>query len=153
VLSGTLTRSLPGAGLVDVSARLYMPFRNLPGLVRANMKSLGVPESYFEIFAEETRALSAKTFSDITRANMSFSVPQNITDVSVPVLVVVGEKEAQVMHESSLDLLKALPNGRSVQARGAIHNWVFQFPQVFAHTLTAWFEGKALPEELQPLEE
>jgi glutaconate CoA-transferase subunit A len=54
-VSSALLRPLPLAGLIDVSLKLYRPFKDRDGMIRANMRSLGVPAEYYAEFAAGTR--------------------------------------------------------------------------------------------------
>ena len=52
LLSGALVRGLPGVSLVQPTITAYMPFRNIPALVRANMRSSAIPADYYQPFNE-----------------------------------------------------------------------------------------------------
>jgi pimeloyl-ACP methyl ester carboxylesterase len=150
VISGTLTRPLPGASMIGLMAAMYMPFRNAKWLIEANMKSLGIPAQYYDQFAADTRTLTTEAFTHITRENMRFSLP-DLKNVNVSALVLVGQKEQKIMRDSAKDLIKVLPQaeGRIVPDVG--HNWPLEAPELFAQVVRAWLEGQLLPTELLPL--
>lgn len=151
IVSGTLVRPLPGVGLVNMTARLYMPFRNIGFMVRANMKGYGVPDKYFAEFAADTRRMTADSFTHVTTENMTFRIPPGLERVTAPVLIVVGQHEMKVMNDSARDLLKAIPNalGRIATHRG--HNWVLETPDLFGRVVRAWINDQPLPSEMRPL--
>ncbi len=151
IVTGTLVRPLPGASLVNGLALLYMPFRNNVLLVRANMRSYAIPDRYFAPFAKDTRRLTAASFTHITPENMSFRLPPGLGQVTVPTLVVVGEKEPKMMRQSARDLVAALPRARGVVASGVGHNWSFQAPDRFTRMVRAWITDEPLPPGLVPL--
>jgi pimeloyl-ACP methyl ester carboxylesterase len=149
--SGPLMRPLPGIGTTNLMAKMYWPFRNATWLVKWNMKGLGVPEEYFEDFRKDTAALTIDGFVRITLANGDNHVPANLQRVTVPTLLLVGEKELKIMKESVRDLLAAMPSARGYRVSGAIHNWSMQLPDLFTQTVRAWIAGQPLPGALAAL--
>lgn len=140
VISGTLVRPLPGVSLIGLMAAMYMPFRNAKWLIKANMKSLDIPAMYYEQFAADTAALTTDAFTRITRENMRFAVPPSLKEANVPTLVLVGQREQKIMHQSAKDLLRVLPlaEGRVVPNVG--HNWSLEAPELFAKVVRAWLK-------------
>ncbi|HSD82599.1 MAG TPA: alpha/beta hydrolase [Anaerolineae bacterium] len=148
IASGPLMRPLPGIGLTNLMAKMYWPFRNATWLVKWNMKGLGVPEEYFEDFRRDTAALTIDGFVRMTRANGNNHMPVNLQTVTVPTLLLVGEKELKIMRESVRDLLAAMPSAKGYLVTGAIHNWSLQLPDLFTQAVRAWITGRALPSNL-----
>ncbi len=152
VLSGLLAIPMSGMmWLMDWSARLYIPFRNIPWLVHANMKSYGIPAEYFPQFAEDTRLLTSEGFRDIMKANGGFTKPADLAKVQAPTLILVGQKELHAIYQSTRRVIKDFPMAEAFVVAGAIHNWALQKPELFAETLRAWIEGLTLPPQLEPL--
>jgi pimeloyl-ACP methyl ester carboxylesterase len=151
VASGPLMRPLPGIGTTNLMAKSYWPFRNMKWLVKWNMKGLGVPDEYFEDFRRDTAALTIDGFVRMTLANGNNHVPPNLQAVTVPTLLLVGEKELKIMKESVRDLLAAMPSAQGYVVSGAIHNWSLQLPDLFTQTVRAWIAGETLPDALVTL--
>ncbi len=152
ILSGLLAEPMPSMmSVIDWSTRLYMPFRNIPWLVRANMKYNGVSEEYFSQFAEDTRLLTNEGFLDFMRANITYEMPANLKDVQTPTLILVGEKEVRSVFQSARDVTRNFPNSKALIVEGAIHNWLLQKPDLFAQVVQAWIEKLSLPPQLKPL--
>ena len=149
--SGPLMRPLPGIGTTNLMAKMYWPFRNATWLVKWNMDGLGVPQEYFEEFRKDTATLTIDGFVRMTLANGKNHVPPNLQAVTVPTLVLVGEKELKIMKESVRDLLGAMPSAKGYVVSGAIHNWSLQLPDLFTQTVQAWITGKELPGALVEL--
>lgn len=148
--SGPLMRPLPGIGLTNLMARMYWPFRNMSWLVKWNMKGLGVPAEYFEEFRKDTAQMTIDGFVRMTLANGSNHIPANLQNVTVPTLILVGEKELKIMKESVRDLLAVMPSAQGYVVSGAIHNWSLQLPELFAQTVKAWSSHHSLPAQLTP---
>ncbi len=151
IASGPLMRPLPGIGTTNLMAKMYWPFRNATWLVKWNMKGLGVPEEYFEDLRKDTSALTIAGFVRMTMANGNNHVPPNLQGVTVPTLLLVGEKELKIMHQSVRDLLAAMPSAKGCVVSGAIHNWSLQLPDLFTQTVRAWIANQPLPEQLKAI--
>ena len=151
LLSGALVRGLPGASLVRPTIAAYMPLRNIPALVRANMRSSAIPAAYYQPFSEDTRALTADALTHTLVANMTFRLPPGLDRVKAGVLVTVGSREYGLMFGSARDVLAAIPGARGYVVRGAPHNWPLAAPGLFNWTARAWIEDRALPDDLRPL--
>jgi pimeloyl-ACP methyl ester carboxylesterase len=144
IASGPLMRPLPGIGTTNLIAKMYWPFRNLKWLVKWNMQGLGVPAEYFEEFRNDTANMTIDGFVRMTLANGSNHIPPNLQAVTVPTLLLVGEKELKIMKESVRDLLAVMPSAQGCVVSGAIHNWSLQLPDLFTQTVRAWIAGLPL---------
>lgn len=151
VISGALVRSIPGVGLTRLMTQLYWPFKDAAWLIRANMKSYGIPDKYFAEFAADTKAMTLESFVRVTTANATFRVPPHLDRVTVPTLLLVGQKELKLMHDSTRDLLRAMPSAQGYVVANAIHNWTMQLPDLFTQTVRAWITDRALPTTLKSL--
>jgi len=149
--SGTLVRPIAGIGLVNAMLPLYMPMRNVRWLVRANMKTLEIPEKFESDFARETAALTTASYRRMTVENATFRVPPGLGSVTCPVLITVGEREMKVMKESAHDLVAATPSARAFIVAGHGHNWPVQDPGLYAQVVQAWVTNGPLPDKLRPL--
>jgi pimeloyl-ACP methyl ester carboxylesterase len=135
------------------------PFKNADWWIRLNMKyAAAIPEAYFPQFKEAFQGYTRDSFVHLMVENQSFRLPAGLEKVSVPALVVVGQKEYPQMIQSGRDLVNVLPNavGRMVSlgkpaSLGQEHNWSLNAPELFTRTVRAWVTGQPLPEELLPL--
>jgi pimeloyl-ACP methyl ester carboxylesterase len=157
VLSGVLVRPAPGSslvlnprwrGLTRATLATYMPFRNAPWLVRANMRFLGVPEQFAPEFALDTQRLTLDRFMEIMLENLAFRLQDLRTNT--PTIVLIGERELRVMHDSARDLTQALTNSSGQIAAKAGHNWNLEQPELFTDTVRAWVHSQDLPAGLIP---
>lgn len=149
--SGTLVRPVAGVGLVNAMIPLYMPMRNARWLVRANMKTLEIPDEFESDVARETAALTTASYRRITVENVAFRVPLGLGSVTCPVLITVGEREMKVMKESAHDLAAAITSARAFMVTGHGHNWPVQDPGLYAQAVRAWVTNGPLPDMLRPL--
>ena len=151
IISGALVRSIPGIGLTRLMTQMYWPFKDAAWLIRANMKSYGIPDKFFAEFAADTKAMTLDSFVRVTTANATFRIPPQLDRVSVPTLLLVGQKELKLMHDSTHDLLKAMPSAQGYVVANAIHNWSMQLPDLFTQTVRAWITNRVLPPALKSL--
>jgi pimeloyl-ACP methyl ester carboxylesterase len=151
IASSPLMRPLPGIGTTNLMAKMYWPFRNTKWLVKWNMQGLGVPDEYFEDFRKDTAALTIDGFVRMTMANGNNHLPPNLQAVTVPTLLLVGEKELKIMKESVRDLLAVMPSAKGYIVSGAIHNWSMQLPDLFTQTVRVWITNQSLPEQLKSI--
>jgi pimeloyl-ACP methyl ester carboxylesterase len=149
--SGASVVALPGSDLIEPLLWLYAPFKNLPALIRANQRSLGVPPEYAAEFAADARRTSTGALAQILRASLRFEVPPGLTRLKNPTLVLVGEKEPRSQRRSARRLAASMTGASAYLVRGMIHNWPLAAPDLFNRTVRAWLEDQPLPRELGPV--
>jgi pimeloyl-ACP methyl ester carboxylesterase len=151
IVSSALLRAIPGIGLTNAMVKMYSPFKNTEFLIRANMRSMGIPAQYFPQFREDTRQITTTALIHILTANANYRLPANLDKVSSPVLVVIGQKEYKAMYESARELVQALPNAKGYVAQGRGHNWSLEAPDLYTQMVRAWINDLPLPHGLSPL--
>jgi pimeloyl-ACP methyl ester carboxylesterase len=150
ILSGTaagLGKLLGAIGLA--SAGLYRVMSK-EMLVNASYKQFGIPKQYQNMFKEDLLATSTPEFVKRTiQVLMDMQLPPRT--VTVPTLVVVGEKETQSAKSAARTLVKTLGNVKGVTAPGVGHVWNLQAPDLFTDMIRAWVTDALLPSALRPL--
>jgi len=156
IISSALTRPFPGMSLLYPSVnwmyKMYRPFKDAAWLIRANMQSSGIPEQYFAEVREDTRLLTADALAHVLNENMRFRLSTVLSKVNTPTLVLAGQKEYSLMHQSARDLVTALPNAKAFLAPKLGHIWNLQAPELFTRTVRAWITDQPLPQGLLPLQ-
>ncbi len=163
IISSSLMHPLPGLGLLGPRAlalifRLFAaPFLRSDAYVRLNMRyGNALPEQYFNEVREDTRRMTAESFTHMILENQRFRIPVGLDQVQVPALIVAGQHEQAMMRQSARDLAAALPAGQgylvSFSKRAAEeHSWNLQRPELFNAVTRAWLTDQLLPAELIPL--
>jgi pimeloyl-ACP methyl ester carboxylesterase len=165
ILSSALVRPIPGAslmspGLISLSVKWSVePFKNVDWWVRLNMKySAGIPERYFAQFKEDFQAITGDQFAHIMIENQRFRLPEGLSKVTAPTLVVAGKKEYGLMRASVADIARAIPTAQGYLvaypqslALAEEHNWSLTAPVLFNQTVRAWLTGEPLPGFLEPV--
>jgi pimeloyl-ACP methyl ester carboxylesterase len=163
IISSALVHPLPGVGLLGPRAfaltfRLFAaPFLRSDKYVRLNMRyGNALPEQYFPEVREDTRRMTANSFTHMLLENQRFRMPAGLDQVHVPALIVAGQHELAIVRRSARDLAAALPAGQgylvAFSKRGAEeHSWNLQWPELFNAVTRAWLTDQPLPSELLPL--
>jgi pimeloyl-ACP methyl ester carboxylesterase len=164
IISSALIHPLPGVGLLGPRAfalifRLFAaPFLRSDAYVRLNMRyGNALPEQYFHEVREDTRRMTANSFTHMLLENQRFRMPAGLDRVQVPALVFAGQHELAIVRRSARDLAAALPAGQgylvAFSKRGTEeHSWNLQRPELFNAVTRAWLTGHPLPPGLLPLE-
>ncbi|KND92649.1 Lipase 3 [Tolypocladium ophioglossoides CBS 100239] len=76
-----------------------------------------------------------------------------LQDVKVRTLAVAGGKgdDVEATRRQGALLEQGCEESKAVVVQQAVHPWDLQLPEVFAGGITAWIEGRALPEEYEDL--
>ncbi len=148
VVSSALLQPLPLAGLLSVVSRAVLPLARNRLFQKLQASSFHIPASDFETYYHDTLKLSGGALSHILDENRSFRLPSDLQKVTVPTLVLAGQKELKAMHESVHELTAALPNAQGYLISGADHAYLFAEPERFTSILQAWLSSQQLPEDI-----
>ncbi len=164
IISSALVHPVPGIGLLGPRAFVLIfhlfaaPFLHSDWYVRLNMRyGNALPERYFNEVREDTRRMTAASFTHMLLENQRFRMPAGLDQVSVPVLVVAGQHELALVRRSVRELVAALSAGQgylvATNLRGAQeHSWNLQRPELFNAVTRAWLTDQPLPPGLLPLQ-
>ena len=98
----------------------------------------------FETLKRGFGDIQSTTFEDIVA----------LAKTGVRTLTVAGELQDGVEGAREMGRLlrdNGSPESKAVLAKRALHAWDMQLPELFAQSVRAWIEGKALPEQLEDL--
>jgi pimeloyl-ACP methyl ester carboxylesterase len=163
IISSALLHPLPGLGLLGPRAlalifRLFAaPFQDSDTYVRLNMRyGNALPEQYFNEVREDTRRMTAESFTHMLLENQRFRMPAGLDQVQVPALIVAGQHELAIMRRSARELAAALPAGQGYlvtfgKRAAEEHCWNLQRPELFNAVTCAWLTDQPLPPGLLPL--
>jgi pimeloyl-ACP methyl ester carboxylesterase len=136
------------AGLLSLISRAVLPLaRNRP-FQQLQARSFHIPAAGFETYYQDTQSLSPGALGRILDENSAFRLPTGLQGVSVPTLVLAGQKELWIMRDSVHELTAALPNAQGYLISGADHAYLFVEPERFTGILRSWFSGHQLPEDI-----
>lgn len=164
VVSGAQVVALPGYRLGLYSERMMALvywlgihfWKQSDPWIRMNMQWMaGIPDSYFESFRQNFRAMTRNGWAHPMSENYRYRLPAGLESAAAPVLLIGGTKETVDIQPSLRLLQTALPRSRSVLvgngrrwSTAQQHNWPMVAPELFAQTVRTWITGQPLPTEL-----
>ena len=163
IISSALVHALPGVGLLGPRALaltftlLAAPFQGSDTYIRLNMRyGNAIPDQYFSEVREDTRRMTAASFTHMILENQRFRMPTGLDQVQVPVLIVAGQHELPVVRRSARDLAATLPAGQGYlvafgKRAAEEHCWNLHRPELFNAVTRAWLTDQPLPAGLIPL--
>lgn len=151
VVSGTLTRPLPGIRAYRALLRVTFPLARQEWMIRANRRQLGIPPAYEEQFRSDVLQATAAGLEAVVTENMSFRLPDALASSPVPLVALVGERELRLLRSCARDLARTMPRARAYLVPEAGHTWCLQDPDLFARVVAAHVLDRPLPRELVPL--
>ncbi len=153
VITGTLAREV-GSGIavfMNIFYKVYMRLKDTDFFIKMGMRAQNISVDYFQYVKKDNKALTWNSLNNITSENRSFRIPENLCTSKNRVLILVGEKEVKVAHESAVDLNKCLLNSKAYKAANFGHTWSLESPEFFSSVVMAWINDRPLPESLGKL--
>jgi len=151
VLSGLNIMPLPGKAMMTLMAWVMAPLLKTRFGAQMNAKALNIPAAEVEGYREGLRQLSLRSFVTASGDATNYQAPAKLAKVTTPTLVVAGEREHELVHQSMRRLLELLPNAEGAVAPGLGHGWSAENPELFAATVAAWCGDQHLPPGMTPL--
>ena len=133
--------------------RLLAPLTTRDFVINQSAKTLGVSDEDMPDFRQNQKRLTGPMVHQINNAIHTFSIPQSLKAVDVPVLAMVGEKELKINYHAAAQVVATMPHAIGRVAPGGGHAWNGENPGLFNQTLRAWFNDEPLPQSLLPLPE
>ncbi|MGV8854233.1 MAG: alpha/beta fold hydrolase [Devosia sp.] len=151
VLSGLNIMPLPGKVIMAVMAWVMAPLLKTRFGAQMNAKALNIPTADFEGYREGLRQLSLRSFVTASGDATNYETPANLAKVTTPTLVVAGEREHELVHQSMQKLVDLLPHAKGATAPGLGHGWSAEDPELFAATVAAWCDHQQLSPGITPI--
>ncbi|MDO5836756.1 MAG: alpha/beta hydrolase [Methanobacterium sp.] len=154
-ITGTLLRTIPHTEtlfkLLNYTFKAYLPVKNTEFFIKANMRTYNIPKGYFHKFKESTQQIDGDSLHKILHENLFFSLPSGLQGASVPVLVMMGEKDYKVIKESAKYLVEVLPNSKAYVIPKGGHVWNMESPELFNKILRSFITKKPLGDGVKSL--
>jgi len=153
VITGTLTCEVGSnlSVLMNIFFKVYMCLKDTDFFIKMGMRAQNIPAEYFEEVKKDVKALTWSSLNNITRENSSFKISENLCKSENRVLILTGEKEVKVVHESAVDLNKCLSNSKAYKITNFGHTWPLESPELFSSVVRTWINDNPLPEDLLKL--
>lgn len=115
---------------------------------RLQAGSLSLPESMFERYFEDSKKMTLKSLTNITKSNGSYQMKPSLKGTKAKVLVIAGSKELGVMKKSARLLHDAIPASILYFADGLKHGELSICRSAeFVQILKKFFSGTLPAEE------
>jgi Predicted hydrolases or acyltransferases (alpha/beta hydrolase superfamily) len=153
VITGTLVREVGSSFsmFMNIFYKIYMRLKDVDFFIKMGMKVQSIPLEYFNDVKKDTKALTWNSLNNITKENSSFRISKELCEVKNPVLILSGEKEVKVVHESAVALNKCLSNSKAYKVANFGHTWPLESPELFSSVVRAWINDNSLPDTLLKL--
>ena len=149
ILSGLHVLPMPNKRLMLLMPYVLAPLIKSDLVVRLNAKGLNIPETQLEGYRHSFRQMSIPTFIKANRDASNFEMPKNIASIATPTLIIAGENEHSLIHQSQDTLSRVMKTAQSYVAPNMVHGWSLEAPNLFAQTVRNWLQKQPLSEQLQ----
>ncbi|MEO6089215.1 MAG: alpha/beta fold hydrolase [Umezawaea sp.] len=152
IVSGVNALPFPNPAVMRLAGRVMSPFLTSGPVLRANARTLRVPEADFEEYRASAKAMSRGTIRRVTEDVMSFRVPATADTSPCRLLAVAGGDEHELVIRSLRELATGFPSGDARIAPGLGHAWNGEAPDLFTAMIRAHIADTALPAALRAVD-
>lgn len=129
VISG-LNKQMKGMSwLVKPLIQLTMPLIKLRSFAKVQSKQLSLQQDMFEEYYTDSLLLSGKSLSNIIDENMSFVFESEGNNTYPETLVIVGDREKNIMKKSAIKTTKVIGNDCYYSFARAAHGIPYEMPE------------------------
>lgn len=152
LISGAYVQSMSNnesiSKLLNHLLNVYGPVKNTDFFIKAYMRMYNMPKPYFEKFKRSTYQIGNHSIERILKQNMYFKLPESIEEDDTKLLVMAGEKDYEIIKESSRNIVNKFPNARGAMALKTGHLWNLESSNNFNIILRAWLNNDPIPETM-----
>ncbi|WP_019588528.1 alpha/beta fold hydrolase [Deinococcus apachensis] len=127
------------------------PLIRTPWMIRMQARALGVPSHAWAMFERDQQAMTGAVLRAVMTEGVRFRVPPGLRLAGVPLLTLVGLREGALNVRSAVDLVEGVPGAQALGIAGGSHTWMARQQGLLAQTLTAFWSGREVPNELVEL--
>lgn len=126
-----------------------LPLLKQPWMIRASAKQLKVPEADYAAFYEASMQVDLDSLRRASPEASAYPMP-DLARLRAPTLLVAGQHEVPLIHQSMRQLRGLIPSLTARVAPGVGHVWNGEAPDLFNRMVRAWIAAAPLPAELRP---
>lgn len=145
VISGVTDSPMPNRKLLNPQLWMMSAVRKSRWLVNLQAKALGLSPQMQTAFTDNFLAMTMETYRRIAEEVVEFSVPTALSEVTIPTLIVAGDKETDIIKQTVQTIPKMMSNAQGRLAPNASHGWNVQSPALFNAMVRAWITDAPLP--------
>lgn len=147
ILSGTLTQPVTGP-MVWVQKLMLSIYHNSIG-AKLVARMFQIPDDGMDDFMQTAKLTSKETNWRAISEIYEKPLPDGLTAVTRPTLVVSGAKDMAITRNGVAFLVEKLPNAVGYLVPSVGHTWNAEDPILFNQMIQAWLTGAALPASFQ----
>jgi len=147
ILSGTLTQPIKGPMVTVQKLMLAMYHNSLGAKLIARM--FQIPDDGMEDFMQTAKLTSKETNWRAIAEIYEKPLPDRLTAVSHPTLVVAGTKDMAITRNGVAYLVENMPNAAGFLVPNVGHTWNAEDPVLFNKMIQTWLTNTALPANFQ----
>jgi pimeloyl-ACP methyl ester carboxylesterase len=112
---GSLTR------LLAKSSGMFYGLIRYKWFAKMQAKALYINNNLFDRYFNDSKKMSKESLVNISLSNASYTIPDQLKASKAKVMIVVGERELNVMHQSARKLISILPQAQLYKSPGMKH--------------------------------
>lgn len=121
--------------LIAPTIKMTFPFIKNKTFARVQAKQLFMDGEYFDRYYEDSVKMKAATLIEILKENMSYSLPDNLSESTTRILVTVGDKEKGLLLKSAGQIEEKYANCEMLIIPNMGHGFPIANPQLFNETV------------------
>ncbi|MFJ7666228.1 alpha/beta fold hydrolase [Lysinibacillus sp. NPDC097195] len=143
VIISALVRPMPSVvKWIAPAIKLSFPLISNRTFSKIQAQTLYIPQEKFTQYYEESCRMSQHVLISVLKENMSFSIPENFSNVTTAMLVMVGEKEKAMMKKSANDLVDCNVNCDAMVIADIGHGISLANPTLFNDIVYNWLSAR-----------
>lgn len=144
IINSALVRpSKIGEILINPLIRLSFPLIKNKIFSKFQAKALYINEEYFEEYYHESSQMERDTLIRILKENVSFEIPREFCKAKGKILVIVGNKERQIMKKSAIEIVNNNQNCTGMIISKIGHGLPLAKPKLFNNIIEKWIKNDA----------
>lgn len=134
--------------LLRILSSIMLKLYNRPWGARAIASLFGIPDDgSMDAFMDTALQTNPVSLRNITKEIFKSSVPQNLNQVTVPTLAVVGEKDTAPAKRAVRYLENVMQNATGYSVPRVGHQWNVENRKLFSAMIRLWVDSKSVPEQ------
>jgi pimeloyl-ACP methyl ester carboxylesterase len=150
ILSGTLTQ--PMRGMMVTVQKLMLSLYHTSFGARLIAGMFHIPADGMDAFMHTAKVTPKVTNQRAIDEIYAKPLPERLTAVTHPTLVVSGTKDVAITRAGVPHLVKTLPNAVGYLVPNVGHTWNAEDPYLFNDMLNAWFKNGDVPAIFSPID-
>lgn len=131
-------------GLIAPMIKMTFPLIKNKSFAKAQAKQLYMDGEYFPKYYEDSLKMKSATLIQMLKENMSYTLPDNLSDSTARVLVTVGEREKGLLKKSTKQIVDCHDNWEGIVIPGMGHGFPVANPQLFNQVVEKWITKREI---------